>query len=307
MAPSNIGYSLREAMHHFKRNFGTTFGAVVTIFLSLFIIGTFVFLSALVDNMVGNVEDKVTIQAYLSDDASQEDVDALQAKIEGWDDVESVTYKSKEEALEEYKATMSYKNADDAVAALDGVNPVPASLVIKLDDPQQVESVANKLIDDADFASVADDADPSASVQYGRETVERLFTVTSYIRIVAIVLVVLLTFVAFVFINNTIRLSISARRREIAIERLVGASNGFIRGPFVAEGAIEALIGAILAICALQSVITTLLPKLQEQIQFLAFNIQPSVIMQTYGLLVVVGVAIGLFGSAIAMRRYLNV
>lgn len=307
MAPSNIGYSLREAMHHFKRNFGTTFGAVVTIFLSLFIIGTFVFLSALVDNMVGNVEDKVTIQAYLSDDASQEDVDALQAKIEGWDDVESVTYKSKEEALEEYKATMSYKNADDAVAALDGVNPVPASLVIKLDDPQQVESVANKLIDDEDFASVADDEDPSASVQYGRETVERLFTVTSYIRIVAIVLVVLLTFVAFVFINNTIRLSISARRREIAIERLVGASNGFIRGPFVAEGAIEALIGAILAICALQSVITTLLPKLQEQIQFLAFNIQPSVIMQTYGLLVVVGVAIGLFGSAIAMRRYLNV
>ena len=61
MAPSNIGYSLREAMHHFKRNFGTTFGAIVTIFLSLFIIGTFVFLSALVDNMVGNVEDKVTI------------------------------------------------------------------------------------------------------------------------------------------------------------------------------------------------------------------------------------------------------
>ncbi|MCI2051382.1 MAG: permease-like cell division protein FtsX, partial [Atopobiaceae bacterium] len=155
MAPSNIGYSLREAMHHFKRNFGTTFGAIVTIFLSLFIIGTFVFLSALVDNMVGNVEDKVTIQAYLADDASQDAVDALQTKIEGWDNVESVTYKGKDEALEEYKATMSNKNAEDAVAALDGTNPVPASLVIKLNDPQEVENVANKLIDDSDFASVA--------------------------------------------------------------------------------------------------------------------------------------------------------
>ena len=192
MAPSNIGYSLREAMHHFKRNFGTTFGAIVTIFLSLFIIGTFVFLSALVDNMVGNVEDKVTIQAYLADDASQDAIDALQTKIEGWDNVESVTYKSKDEALEEYKATMSNKNAEDAVAALDGTNPVPASLVIKLNDPQEVENVANKLIDDSDFASVADGSDPANSVQYGRETVERLFTVTSYIRIIAIVLVVLL-------------------------------------------------------------------------------------------------------------------
>lgn len=307
MAPSNIGYSLREAMHHFRRNFGTTFGAVVTIFLSLFIIGTFVFLSALVDNMVGNVEDKVTIQAYLSDDASQDAVDALQTKIKGWDDVESVTYKSKDEALEEYKATMSNKNAEDAVAALDGTNPVPASLVIKLDDPQQVESVANKLIDDEDFAAVADGSDPASSVQYGRETVERLFTVTSYIRVIAIVLVVLLTFVAFVFINNTIRLSISARRREIGIERLVGASNGFIRGPFVAEGAIEALIGAILAIAALQAAISNLLPRVQEQISFLSFNISQAVIMQTYGLLILVGVAIGLFGSAIAMRRYLNV
>lgn len=307
MAPSNIGYSLREAMHHFKRNFGTTFGAIVTIFLSLFIIGTFVFLSALVDNMVGNVEDKVTIQAYLADDASQDAVDALQMKIEGWDNVESVTYKSKDEALEEYKATMSNKNAEDAVAALDGTNPVPASLVIKLNDPQEVENVANKLIDDSGFASIADESVPANSVQYGRETVERLFMVTSYIRIIAIVLVVLLTFVAFVFINNTIRLSISARRREIGIERLVGASNGFIRGPFVAEGATEALIGALLAICALQAVITNVLPRLQEQVAFLSFNLQPAVIAQTYGLLIIVGVAIGLFGSAIAMRRYLNV
>jgi cell division transport system permease protein len=308
MAPSNFGYSLREAGHHFRRNWSTAFGAVVTIFLSLFIIGLFVMASALVEGMVKGVEDQVTVQAFLSDDASQSDVDALQSKIEGWDNVESVTYKSKDEALEEYKETMSYKNADDAVAALDGQNPMPASLVVKLDDPKQVETLANKLVDDSDFSKIADDTDsPESSVQYGQQTVQKLFSVTYYIRIIAVVLVVLLTFVAFVFINNTIRLAISARRREIAIERLVGASNGFIRGPFLMEGALQALLGALLAVGVIEIVRQTLLPRIASSLQFLTFTLSDTTMLATYGLLLVVGLLIGLFGSAIAMRRYLKV
>ena len=120
MAPSNFGYSLREAGHHFRRNWSTALGAVVTIFLSLFIIGLFMLGSSVLTNMVGSVEDKVTIQAFLSDDANQENVDALQKAIQGWGDVESVTYKSKDEALDEYRNTMSNKNAAAAVDALDG-------------------------------------------------------------------------------------------------------------------------------------------------------------------------------------------
>lgn len=308
MAFSNLRYSVREAGHHFRRNWSTSFGAVVTIFLSLFIIGTFVLGSAMLTSLVGDVEDRVTIQAFLSDDADRADVSALETKISGWDNVESVYYKSKDEALKEYQETMTNRNAADAVAALDGENPVPASLVIKLNDPQQVEAVANELIGDADFAAVADDPDDvSASVQYGRETVERLFSVTYYIRIAAIILVVLLTFVAFVFINNTIRLAISARRREIAIERLVGASNSFIRGPFVAEGAIEALLGSLLAIIALHVGMNYLVPQLSNSLQFLSFNLPMDVMLKTDAALLVIGLVIGLFGSAIAMRRYLKV
>ncbi len=308
MAPSNFGYSLREAGHHFRRNLSTALGAVVTIFLSLFIIGVFVLGSSIVNNMVGSVEDKVTIQAFLSDDAVQDKVDALQKSVQGWDNVESVTYKSKDEALEEYRTTMSNKNAAAAVAALDGQNPVPASLVIKLDDPQQVSATADKLIADPSFAEVCDDTDnPAASVQYGQETVERLFSVANYIRVIAVVLVIMLTFVAFVFINNTIRLAISARRREIAIMRLVGASNGFIRGPFLMEGALEALIGALLSIGALQLVISVVLPRLESSLQFLAIAVDPAIVGFTYVILIVVGLVIGLFGSAIAMGRYLKV
>ena len=308
MAPSNIGYSFREVGQHFRRNWTTVLGAVVTIFLSLFIIGVFVLGSALINNMIGTVENEVTIQAYLSDDATDDQVSAYADKVRGWDNVESVEIRSKEEALEQYQTQMSNRNASDAITALDGENPLPASLVIKLDDPQQVEATTTKIVDDSQFAQICDSKDnPSSDVNYGRETVEKLFSVTSYIRIGAVVLVALLTFVAFVFINNTIRLAISARRREIGIMRLVGASNGFIRGPFILEGTLEAILGALLAIGVLVAGVNAVLPELANSMQFLSFAIPTQTMVATAGALLVLGVLIGLFGSAITMRRYLKV
>ena len=312
MVPSNFGYSLREAGHHFRRNWTTVLGAIVTIFLSLFIIGLFVLGSVMISSVVGGVEDSVTIQAYLSDSASDAAVEDFQSEISSWDNVESVTYKSKEEALEEYRTSMSNRNASDAVAALDGENPLPASLVITLTDPQEVADTAERIMNDASFAEIRDTADdpessPSDDVVYGQGTVDRLFEVTNYIRIGAVVLVAMLTFVAFVFINNTIRLAITARRREIAIMRLVGASNSFIRGPFVMEGVLEAFIAALLAIAALAGGMQVLMPMLQDNLSFLAFNIPNEVLYATFAGLLVIGIVIGLFGSAIAMRRYLKV
>lgn len=308
MAPSNIGYSFREVGQHFRRNWTTVLGAVVTIFLSLFIIGVFVLGSALINNMIGTVENEVTIQAFLSDDATDDQISAYADKVRGWDNVESVEIRTKEEALEQYQTQMSNRNASDAITALDGENPLPASLVIKLDDPQQVEATATKIVDDSQFAQICDSKDnPSSDVNYGRETVEKLFSLTSYIRIAAVVLVALLTFVAFVFINNTIRLAISARRREIGIMRLVGASNGFIRGPFILEGTLEAVLGALLAIGVLIAGVNAVLPKLSNSMQFLSFAIPTQTLVATAGALLALGVVIGLFGSAIAMRRYLKV
>ena len=312
MVPSNFGYSLREAGHHFRRNWTTALGAIVTIFLSLFIIGLFVLGSVMISNVVGGVEDSVTIQAYLSDTAADSDVQSFQEEVEGWDNVDSVTYKSKEEALEEYRTSMSNRNASDAVAALDGENPLPASLVITLNDPQEVEATAERIMKDPAFLEIRDTADdatssPADDVVYGQGTVDRLFEVTNYIRLGAVALVIMLTFVAFVFINNTIRLAITARRREIAIMRLVGASNGFIRGPFVMEGVLEALIAALLAIAALAGGMRVLLPMLQKNLSFLSFEIPARILYATFGGLLIVGIVIGLFGSAIAMRRYLKV
>lgn len=305
MAPSNIGYSLREAFSHFFRNWTTSFGAVITIFLSLFIIGLFIVGSALVTSAIGTIEDTVTINVFISDDASDEDVEEFQEKLESWQNVQSVNFKSKDDALEDWRNMSS--SADSTIAALDGENPLPRSYEVVMEDSSQVEDMANRIKEDTDFQAMADNGDVDESVQYSQEMVGRLFQVTGYIRIACIVLVALLTFIAFIFINNTIRLSITARRREIAIMRLVGASNGFIRGPFVTEGVLQALLGALLSIGVLELVRNFLMPRVMNMVSWWQFEIPLEVYLMTYGALILVGLVIGLFGSAIAMRRYLKV
>lgn len=315
MAPSNFGYSIKEAFRHFFRNWTTSFGAVITIFLSLFIIGLFIVGSVLVNSFIGNVEDQVTIQAYISDNASDEDVEDYQDELERMDNVKNVEFVSKEDALEEYSSTIS-GNADATLSALDGQNPLPRSFRIEMEDPSQVESMAETIKDDPGFRKIVDDAnseiddkdaDVAENVRYGQEEVSRLFQLTNYIRVAAVVLVALLTFVAFIFINNTIRLSITARRREIAIMRLVGASNGFIRGPFITEGVLQALIGALFSIGVLELFRNLVIPKIFASISWMSIGIPMEIYYATYGSLVLLGVIIGLFGSAIAMRRYLKV
>ena len=315
MMPSNLGYSLSEAFKHFFRNWTTSFGAVITIFLSLFIIGLFIVGSVLVNSAIGGVESQVTISAFISDDAKDEDVDAYLEKLKGMDNVKSVTLKSKEDALADYSSSIS-NNADATIAALDNQNPLPRSFVIEMNDPSEVADMAKKIQADPDFRKIVDDADSDVddkdadvaeNVKYGQEEVSHLFQLTNYIRIAAVVLVALLTFVAFIFINNTIRLSITARRREIAIMRLVGASNGFIRGPFITEGIIQALLGSLLAIGALELIRNLVFPRVQDSIKWMTMVVPNDIYLVTYGALVLVGVIIGLFGSAIAMRRYLKV
>lgn len=308
MVPFKLGYSLREAGSHLTRNVGTSIGAVVTIFLSLFIIGVFAIITMMVNNMMGDVESRITIQAFLADDADSALVTSLQDEIKDWDGVADVTYKSKDEALQEYRDTMVSANAQDAVAALDGRNPIPASIVIKLSDADMAETVAGELMSDSTFAQVCDSPDtPASSVQYGAETVDRLLSLTNAVRLVAVALVVLLIFVAFVFINNTIRLSIMARSTEIGIMRLVGASNSFIRGPFLTEGVIQALIGFLLAMASLGVFHHVVMPKVTNAFSFLYLSVADQAYYVMYAALLVLALVIGLGASAIAMRRYLKI
>lgn len=308
MVPSNIGYSLREALSHSRRNWTSSLGAVVTIFLSLFIIGLFSIGSVMINSMIGSIEDDVVIRTFLSDEATDEDIQAFHDEIASWDEVANISFTSKDQAREEYTSNMSSASASAAFDALDGENPLPCSFVIELKDPEQVSSVADRILSDDSFIAIADNPEqPEEDVQYGQGTVDRLFTVTNYIRLAAFVLVALLTFVAFIFINNTIRLSITARRREIAIMRLVGASNGFIRGPFITEGVLQALLGSLLTMGALEIIRNFVVPEISSSLSFVSFALPLEVYLITYFGVLCIGLIIGLFGSWIAMRRYLRV
>ncbi|MCH4183994.1 MAG: permease-like cell division protein FtsX [Eggerthellaceae bacterium] len=303
---SSFFYFLSESVKGFARNLSTTLGSIVTIFLSLLIIGIFCIGGFVVDNVVKSVESKVSITAYVSDGASESDISTLENYISGLDGVKSVSFTTKDEALENFKSSMT--SNPEIVNQLDGQNPLPASIDVELSDAQGVEGIAQQIQNSSDFQSVCDNpSNPADSLKYGQKTVEKLFTLTNYVRYIGVALVILLIFIAFVFINNTIRLSILARRKEIAIMRLVGASNNFIRGPFLMEGALHALIGAVFAIIGLELLRQFAIPKIQGAMQWLPINISGESYLMIYVILAVAGLLIGLLGSTLAMRRYLKV
>lgn len=302
---SSFIYFIKEALRGFARNLSTTLGSIITIFLSLFVIGVFLVGAAVIENVVSSVESEVTITAYLSDDVSDSQVSSLTSEIKGIDGVSGVSYVSKGQALENFRAMSSNP---EIVDQLDGANPLPASLTIELSDPQMVESVAGQIVENSTFKKACDEpSNPADSLKYGQKTVERLFQLTSYVRYIGLALIVLLIFIAMVFINNTIRLAILARRKEIAIMRLVGASNGFIRGPFLMEGAMHAIIGSLLAIGSIELIRRVALPKVQSALTFLPMDVAGQTYAFIYVGLLVAGLVIGLIGSAFAMRRYLKV
>ena len=300
---SSFIYFFKQSLQGFARNLSTTLGSIITIFLSLFIIGLFLMGGAVIQNVVQSVENEVSITAYVADEASESDIAAAQDYIRGLDGVASVSFTTKDQALEKFREMSSNAAIVDEL----GGNPLPASIDIELSDPQKVEEVAKQIESSDQFKKIADEDNPSDSLKYGQRTVERLFSVTNYIRYIGIALIILLVFIALVFINNTIRLAIMARRKEIAIMRLVGASNGFIRGPFLMEGALHAIIGAALAIVSIELIRNLALPRLQASLAFLPIDVAPNTFLFIYLILLVAGLIIGLIGSMLAMRRYLKV
>lgn len=260
----------------------------------------------MIDKLMSGVEDEVSITCYVKDDVSESDCQSYMNKLKSNADVKSVSFTTKEQALENFKNSMT--SNPDIIDQLDGSNPLPASINVELNDAQKVSELAGQIEKDSDYKKLCENESvPGNSIKYGQGTVERLLQVTNYLRIAGVAVVLILVFIALVFINNTIRLAILARRKEIAIMRLVGASNGYIRGPFLMEGALHAIIGSALAIIVIELIRAFGLPALQNSIRFLDLSIPGSTYFFIYISLVVFGLVIGLLGSLLAMRRYLKV
>ena len=302
----NVGYFVKESLVSFKRNWVMSLGAIITIYLSLLLVGVSLGSGMLLGQVVESVEEKVSIRVFLKDGAAPEDVDALQAALVNNPLVSNVTYTSKEQALEDFKATIVQDNPE-IVDQLEG-NPLPASLDVDLVDPRNVMTVVESIKADPTFPKVADRPDdPERSLKYGQQIVNQLFAATRIMRMVSAAFIGMLGIISLIFINNAIRLAIYARRKEIGIMRLVGASNWFIRTPFLMEGVVQSLIGALLAILTLSLVVIYVIPAVKELLPFLPLSLAGGDAAQVSLILVFGGVLIGLVGAGLALRRYLKV
>ncbi|MDP3013365.1 MAG: permease-like cell division protein FtsX [Candidatus Subteraquimicrobiales bacterium] len=294
-----IKFFIDEAVVNFRRNWVMSIAAVSTVAVSLFTIGIFLIVGFVLNNIIVQQEKKVEIAVYLKEGAPQERIAELEKKIISWSEIESVDYVSKEEALKRMREWYGEKSS--VLENLPG-NPLPASLEIELKEPETVKEVAGRI----KMPEVVDE------VSYGEEqTIERLFAITRGIRWVGIIFGLLLCIDSLVLISNTIRLAIFARRKEVSIMKLVGATNWFVRLPFMLEGVIQGVLGAFVAAFTLYFIKVSFSEHLISFLSWLRVSVNiDHLFAQFYmllGMLIVTGALIGATGSLISLKRYLKI
>jgi cell division transport system permease protein len=289
-----IRFFFGEAFRSLWRNYFMTIAAVVTVFLSMFVLGVVLVFVFNINAILADVEEKVEITVFLKDTASADQIENMQADILAMPEVKDSQFISKEQALERLKEDLGDRN--DLLDNLSG-NPLPPSFEISLKDPEQVSVVAGRF----EGNSIVDE------VRYGKEIAERIFRVTSVIRNVSVVFIVLLGGVSVLLISNTIRLSIYARRREVEIMKLVGATNWFIRWPFIIEGLFVGFVGAVTALVLVLLGTNFVIDRIRENLLFLSVPFDAISPLLLAGILLGVGAVIGAVGSGIGLRRFLDI
>lgn len=288
-------YFIKEVYTSFKRNIWMTLASIFTVVLSLFILGFFSIVILNLNKMADTLESQVQISVYLKDDLSQEEIDETKetlSKIEGLQDIKFTT---REEAMENFKKRLG--DQQFLLDALDDTNPLPDSFSLTVTSPQQVKTIADTV--------VALDSVESAS--YSQDIINHLFNLTHLIRLIGVALIILLTGAAIFIISNTIRLTVFARRKEIAIMKYVGATDWFIRWPFLLEGICLGFIGGGLATIFLYIVYNQVTQEIYEAMAFFPLIPQHPFINYISLAILVAGIIIGALGSTISLKRFLKV
>lgn len=295
MKLSTSEYFIKEVYTSFKRNIWMTLASIFTVVLSLFILGFFSIVILNLNKMADTLESQVQISVYLKDDLSQEEIDETKetlSKIEGLQDIKFTT---REEAMENFKERLG--DQQFLLDALDDTNPLPDSFSLTVTSPQQVKTIADTV--------VALDSVESAS--YSQDIINHLFNLTHLIRLIGVALIILLTGAAIFIISNTIRLTVFARRKEIAIMKYVGAIDWFIRWPFLLEGICLGFIGGGLATIFLYIVYNQVTQEIYEAMAFFPLIPQHPFINYISLAILVAGIIIGALGSTISLKRFLKV
>ncbi len=288
-----VAFSLRRAWLGFWRNAVMSIAATATMVLMLLLLAGFWIVQAGLLAGLEFVEQKVEIVADLHDDARQEDVDDLVVRVRAMPEVDRVTFVSREEALERFRAAREAQGQEDLTRYLE-TNPLHASIEVGLVDTRDFGLVSERLRGEAAVERVKNIKD----------LVDRVLTVTDFLRTSGTVVLLVIGFIVLFIIVNTIRLAVVARADEIEVMRLVGASDAFIRWPFVFEGAFMGLLGAVLALAVLGVAADPLNRFMFDFFRVLPIDVAPlarDLVLLVGG----AGLGLGVLGSWISVRTYL--
>jgi len=291
-----LTYFLSETAVNLKRNLLMTIAAISTVAISLLLLGGAQILQLVVANVTSTWEGKVEVSVFLRSDVTEGELDGLRSDLARMPEIETFTYVSKNQAYEEFKELYADKPELYEVLPKDSL---PASFRVSLVDAADAEEVAARV----EGSPGIDD------VNFGGDIIRRLLQVNTLLRAVTLGMSAVLMVAAAALIANTIRLAIYARREEISIMKLVGATNWFIRIPFMFEGVFAALTGAIVSSIVLLGANELFFSKMGDFLAFLGpvFSFSAWEITKVLLILVGGGVAVGLFGSVLALRRFLEV
>lgn len=289
----NVGFYFKEALLSFRRSTLMSMAAIVSITTILIIVGVFLLISINSSLFLKNLESQLEIIVYLKDDISKAEVKALENNIVGINGIEEIKFVSKEEAYQRLLKDLGDQR--DILNAIE-VNPLPASYEIKVKDPKVIEQIANQI----------EKLKKVEEVEYGQGIVEKLLNFTYIFRIVGILILALLVFASILIISNIIKITVYARRNEIEIMSLSGATHWFIKWPFVIEGFLQGFISAILAILILYKFYFFAINKVHQAVPFLPVVWDKMELLPIGVAIVVLGSLVGILGSMFSVGKYIS-
>jgi len=297
-----LGLQMRQGISGLWRNRIMSLVAVGSVTAVLLVLGLSLLTIININSITAYIESSVEIKAFLEEELDSAQVETIGEKIRQIQGVTEIDFETKETALEKYREQLG--NNDSLLEGLEGENnPFPSSYIVKVGNPNTIGSISNEI---AAFEGVEE-------VQYGKDVVDRLLESTHLIRVVGTVLICILAFISVFIISNTIKLTVVARRKEISIMKYIGATDSFIRFPFIIEGLLLGVIGSGLA-SGLVAVIydyffTSMNNSFGGIFVMLSGYFAPfaETLYNTSLILLAVGIVIGVAGSTISLRRFLNV
>lgn len=297
MKINTVEHFVFDAFRSLKRNKTITLASVITVAATLFILGIFLLVMYNVNTGVSSVESSVQVKVFLNLNVSQTDQNNVETALKAMPEVKDVQFESQSDALKKFKEELTDKNKDLISGYDETHNPLPSSFIVSMQKPDDAQVIADKIKNMSGVDSVGNKQD----------LIQKIIMISKAIKWVGIALFVLLIGVSLFLIVNTIRLTVFSRRREIGIMKFVGATDWFIRWPFVIEGMIIGVIGAVISDVILYNIYKFAYVKITENL-FVVHLIGPSIVLNSFlWQFSLAGALIGALGSIIALRRFLLV